>query len=140
MSNCKRRGMTLFEFVHNTDSQPRNFYGNSCFNLQVCYCEFGKSNLVTSAHEGWYWTGGNAINNVAYSEEVQVPELTWRWFSTGAEIPRHFAHWARGEPREGFDEQYQTYLGCAAVNGGLEMRTFNCRTPLQYICEEIRED
>jgi hypothetical protein len=112
-----------------------DFYGNSCFNLQVCYCEFGKSNDIFSQ-----FSDINMTNNVAYSKEVEVSEFTWRWFSSGAEIPRNFAHWARGEPREGFDEQYQTYVGCVAVNGDLEMKTCNCRTPLQYICEEIRED
>jgi hypothetical protein len=33
-------------------------------------------NLVTSAHEGWYWTGANAINNAAYSKEVEVKDFT----------------------------------------------------------------
>jgi hypothetical protein len=89
--------------------------------------------------ETWYWTGGNAINNLGYSEEVEVPEFTWRWFSTGAEIPKTFERWIKGEPKQDFDGLYQTFMGCAAVNSHLQMKAFSCRTQLPYICEEIGE-
>jgi hypothetical protein len=81
--------------------------------------------------ETWNWTGGNAIENVAYSEDVEVPEFTWRWFSTGTEI--HNRVWIRGEPKQDFNQQYGSYVGCAAMNSDVEMKTFNCRTPLRFI-------
>jgi hypothetical protein len=81
----------------------------------------------------------NAINNVAYGADVQVPEFTWRWFSTGIEVPKDFEYWLKGEPRQGFDQVYQSYVGCAAMNVQYEMKTFHCHTPLPYICEELWE-
>jgi hypothetical protein len=88
--------------------------------------------------ETWYWVGGNAIENVAYSKDVGVPKFTWRWFHTGAEI-NDSGRWIDGEPKQDFDQDYQTYNGCAAMDSGLQMKVFNCRTPLPYVCEEIRE-
>jgi hypothetical protein len=40
---------------------------------------------TATGEQTWYWTGGNAIENVAYSEDF--PEFVWRWFTTGGEIP-----------------------------------------------------
>jgi hypothetical protein len=91
------------------------------------------SHNLTTATSGrkWHWTGANADNNVAYLENVEVPEFIWRWFSTGVEIPKNYSYWAEGEPQKGFDEQYQTYVGCAAAKPYVyELKTFNCRTPL----------
>jgi hypothetical protein len=153
MSNCKLHGMNLFEMNHKTDSNmllsvPGNeIHGNRIHLFKVFFkaeCLTGLFNsvpqLITATREEvWYWTGGNAINNVAYSEDVEVPEFTWRWFSTGVEIPRNFSSWKEGEPQQGFDKVYQTYVGCVATNKKWELKTFNCRTLLPYICEKIWE-
>jgi hypothetical protein len=49
MSNCKLKGMNLFEFRHKfEEAQPRNVYGNSRFNLKVCKCDFGRSNDISA--------------------------------------------------------------------------------------------
>jgi hypothetical protein len=108
------------------------------------FCLFHNSTTATSG-QYWHWTGANAIDNVAYSEDVQVPEFVWRWFNTGDEIPKDYWLWAKGEPQQGFDEVYQTYAGCAATTApenagaGWFLKTFNCRTLLPYICQELKE-
>jgi hypothetical protein len=98
-------------------------------------------NLTTSTSAlNWTWTEANAINNAAYGEDVEVPEFIWRWFSSGVEIPKDWTYWAKGEPQEGFDEGYQTYMGCAAaVPRAYALKAFNCRTPLPYLCQAFRE-
>jgi hypothetical protein len=63
--------------------------------------------MTVTSEEVWYWTGGNAINNVAYSEDVEVPEFTWRRFRTGSEIPRNLSYWIKGEPQQGFNKAFR---------------------------------
>jgi hypothetical protein len=95
---------------------------------------------TATSEQNWFWCGANAINNAAYSEEVEVPEFVWRWFDTGLEIHEDSQFWMEGEPTQEFDEFHQTYVGCAAFNPGTwKMKTFNCRTPLPYICETYYE-
>jgi hypothetical protein len=72
-------------------------------------------NLVTSAHEGWYWTVAYAINNAAYSEEAEFQISPGGWFSTGLEIPNDYWRCIRGEPKQAFDENYGTYVRCGAM-------------------------
>jgi hypothetical protein len=94
--------------------------------------------MTATSNEVWFWSGANAINNAAYGEDVEVPEFTWRWFKTGVEIPNDSPRWIKGEPRQEFDEHHQTYVGCAAFNtDNWKMKAFNCRTPLQYVCDTI---
>jgi hypothetical protein len=69
-----------------------------------------------TSEEIWYWSSANAINNVAYGEDVEVPEFVWRWFNTGDDIPKNDKYWLEGEPQQGFDPVHQTYVGCAATN------------------------
>jgi hypothetical protein len=95
---------------------------------------------TATSEQNWHWTGANAINNAAYGEDVEVPEFIWSWFFSGVEIPKNWSYWAKGEPQQGFDEVYQTYTGCAAaVPYVYALKTFNCRTPLPYICQALRE-
>jgi hypothetical protein len=100
---------------------------------------------TVSSEKDWYWTAANAISNAAYGEDVEVPDFIWRWFNSGDEIPKDYYYWAKGEPRQGFDENYQTYLGCAASyypkKGGWNwaLKTFSCQTPLPYICQALWE-
>jgi hypothetical protein len=105
-----------------------------------CLFNLFHDSTTATGEQNWHWTGGNAIENVAYSEDVEVPEFFWRWFTTGGEIPRNSSHWAEGEPQQGFDKHYQTYVGCAAFRRDTwKMKTFNCRTPLPYVCAEIKD-
>jgi hypothetical protein len=71
---------------------------------------------------------------------VGVPDFTWRRFNTGVEIPHDYWRWITGEPKQVFDENYGTYVGCGATTADNDMKTFNCRTPLNYICEVMYED
>jgi hypothetical protein len=96
--------------------------------------------LVTSTiNNDYYWIGGAALENHAYPGEVEVPDFTWRWFSTGGEIPKDYYRWMQGEPTQEFDQEYQTYVGCVAMTAHDKMKTFNCRTPLRYVCEIMWE-
>jgi hypothetical protein len=96
------------------------------------------------SEKDWYWTAANAINNAAYGEDVEVPDFVWRWFNSGDEVPKDYYQWAKGEPRQAFDENYQTYLGCAASYHTLELwdwslKAFSFQTPLPYLCQALRE-
>jgi hypothetical protein len=149
MSKCKQHGMDLLEYTHVTDNMQGNvFAGNPLFRsmlstlvIEVFIDSTLFKNFTTATSEqNWHWTGGNAISNVAYSEEVELPDFTWRWFNTGDEIPKEFGAWMKGEPQQGFDKHYQTYLGCVAARpADWKLKTFNCRTRLPYICQAFWE-
>jgi hypothetical protein len=92
--------------------------------------------MTATSEQNWFWCGLNAIENIAYGEDVEVPEFIWRWFLTGEELRKDARAWIAGEPKQEFDKDYQTYVGCAAIDPDRRLlKTFNCRTPLQYICE-----
>jgi hypothetical protein len=115
MSNCELKGMDLFELSHKTDnnmllSVPGNKFHGNLKQLKFSFCQVHSvSSLISmtaNSEEVWYWTGGNAINN----------EFIWLWFSTGVEIARDFSSRMEVEPKQGFDQIYQTFVGCAAIN------------------------
>jgi hypothetical protein len=36
-----------------------------------------------TSEQDYHWLALNAIENVAYGKDVEVPDFVWRWFSTG---------------------------------------------------------
>jgi hypothetical protein len=62
--------------------QGRNIQGNIILSMKDLYVRvmqicilFLLNSLTATSTEGWYWTGGNAINNAAYGEDVGVPDF-----------------------------------------------------------------
>jgi hypothetical protein len=36
---------------------------------------------TASSEQNWYWIGANAIKKAASSEDTEVPEFVWGWYT-----------------------------------------------------------
>jgi hypothetical protein len=91
-----------------------------------------------SVEDQTFWTGANAITNIAYPKEVKRTEVEWKWFNTGIEIPNDYKGWHTDHPQAEYYEKYQSYEGCAVFSAHSgNLHSWICQMPNPSLCEVV---